>query len=174
MMANRCRRGETVDAPVFGTGPVQGAGSIPVGGTIPLQGEIGMRQKAKANVKTLMEERDRLLREMDALKNKIAGLELAISLIQKGGEQATGEPRQRGTTKATLLGLLREVGTTGLTATSAVEMAARRNITLERNTAASNLSRMKADKLVVYDGDKYRLPEFARPPITVVTGGAKA
>lgn len=126
------------------------------------------RAKASANVKTLIEERDRLLREMDALKNKIAGLELAISLIQKGGEQASmGQLVKHGGTKATLLELLREVGTTGLTSTSAVEMAARRGIKLERGTAASTLSRMKAETIVVYDNERYRLPEFSNRPATV-------
>lgn len=121
------------------------------------------RTKASANVKTLIEERDRLLREMDALKNKISGLELAISLIQKGGEPAsTGQSIQHGGTKSVLLQLLREVGTTGLTSSSAVEMASRRGMKLERGTAASTLSRMKADAIVVYDNDRYRLPEFSR------------
>jgi hypothetical protein len=124
---------------------------------------MAQRTKAKANVKTLIEERDKLLREMDALKNKIAGLELAITLIQRGGDQpSTGEAPRRGGTKNTLLDLLREAGTTGLNATSAVELAARRNIKLERGTTASTLSRMKSEELVVYDGERYRLPEFSR------------
>jgi hypothetical protein len=126
------------------------------------------RAKASANVKTLIEERDRLLREMDALKNKIAGLELAISLIQKGGQVSAGQSIQHGGTKGALVELLREVGTTGLTSTSAVEMATRRGMRLERGTAASTLSRMKAEEIVVYDGERYRLPEFSRGTVVPI------
>lgn len=129
-----------------------------------------MRQKAKENVKTLIEERDKLLREMDALKNKIAGLELAITLIQKGGEAVAnviGTAPPRGGTKTILLDLLRQAGTTGLNATSAVEMAARQGITLDRGTVASSLSRMKADQVVNYENERYRLPEFNRPGMTI-------
>jgi len=32
---------------------------------------------------------------------------------------------------------------------------------------------MKADNVVVYDGDKYRLTEYTRPGLVVVPGGAK-
>jgi hypothetical protein len=128
--------------------------------------------KVKANVKTLILERDRLLKEMEAIKNQITGLERAISLIEGDDESAVAAKRsRRGTAKSLLLDMLREVGTTGLNASSASEMASRRGAVLARGTAASNLSRMKADKLVVYDGERYRLPEFTRP--TVIQGGAK-
>jgi hypothetical protein len=123
--------------------------------------------KMKANVQRLVEERDKLLAQMTAIKNKIEGLELAIQLMEQEKGQTTiaeTDTSKRGQAKNILLDLLREVGTSGLNATSAVEMAERRGIKLERGTAASNLSRMKADNVVNYDGDRYRLPEFSRPP----------
>jgi hypothetical protein len=103
---------------------------------------------------------------MEAIKNQITGLELAISVIDRDDEaSSSGERAGRGTVKTLLLTLLREAGTTGLNATTAHEMAIRRGLKLARGTAASNLSRMKGDKVVVYDGERYRLPEFAKPSV---------
>lgn len=128
----------------------------------------------KESVKKLMDERDRILAEINALKHKASGIELAISLLQRedGESPVTGDTSKRGNAKALLIDLLREVGTTGLNATSAVQIAARRGITLNRGTAAATLSRMKADNAVVYDGESYKLPEFVRQAeLTVFTGG---
>ena len=40
-------------------------------------------------------------------------------------------------------------------------------MTLNRGSVASNLSRLSKDKAIVYDGDRYRLPEFAKGPVLV-------
>lgn len=133
------------------------------------------RPKMRESVQRLIDERTRLLIEIEALKNKIAGIELAISLLQQGDSDIAPEARdtsKRGNAKTLILDLLREVGTTGLNANTAVEIAARRGVVLQRGTAASNLSRLKADEIVIYDGDKYRLPEFTRQPgLAIVAGG---
>ena len=50
--------------------------------------------------------------------------------------------------KQTLTNLLREAGTTGLNATTAVEVAERRGVHLEKQSVSSTLSRMKAEGLV--------------------------
>src|SRR3712207_2936464 len=64
----------------------------------------------------LMEQRDRLLGEIEALRNKVAGLEMAFAMIDGDDTAVEQEParRGRGSAKATLLGLLHEMGTTGL------------------------------------------------------------
>jgi hypothetical protein len=128
----------------------------------------------KSKMKVLEEQRDALVAEMEALKNKIAGLELAMSLIS--GDAPLGD-KETGTTrvnvKGTLLDLLKQAGTTGLNAQSAVDIAQARGITLERGTISSLLSRFKRDEIVVYDGEKYKLKQFAqaveRPPIPHVS-----
>lgn len=128
--------------------------------------------KMKANVQRLIEQRNKLLTEIDALKNKVAGLEMAIGLLGND-EESQGQPLSalaRLNLKATILDLLKEAGTTGLNATSAVEIAARRGITLNRGSIASNLSRMVRDKAVTYDGNRYRLPEFTPGPVLVING----
>jgi hypothetical protein len=131
------------------------------------------RGKMKANVQRLLEERDRLLQQIEALKQTVGGLELAISLLEKeDNDQPHKGTSGRGKAKEVLLDLLKEVGTTGLNASSAVEIAARRGVKLARGTAASTLSRLKADGVVIHEHDRYRLVEFSRPkPVVNVTGG---
>jgi hypothetical protein len=128
------------------------------------------RTKMKAkDIQRLVEERDKLLDQMAALKHRIEGLELAMSLLEQDDENLSKQPRgERGKTKELLLSLLQEAGTSGLNAASAVEIAARRNISLPRGTAASTLSRLKADGVAVYDGERYRLAEFTRPKLATV------
>ena len=60
-----------------------------------------------------------------------------------------------------ILGMLEEVGTTGLNAASAVELANRRGQTIQGGSVSSTLSRFKKDGIVDYDGDRYRLPKYA-------------
>ena len=132
---------------------------------------------SKANMQKLVEHRNQLLAEMEALKNKIAGLELAISLLEsdketKGDNEST--PR-RSNVKTTILDLLKEVGTTGLNAATTVEIASRRGIDLDRGSVSSLLSRLKRDGVVEYDGNRYRLPEFVhttdQASVSMVVGG---
>ena len=125
--------------------------------------------KMQKSIQRLVDERDKLRRELAdftvAMSGRIAGIERAIALLQQDDDDPSspdGEKAGRGEAKGLLLDLLREVGTTGLNAAMAEEIAQHRGLVLKRGTAASNLSRLKADGVVVHDGDRYRLPEFAR------------
>jgi hypothetical protein len=109
------------------------------------------------DVKRLIEERDRLLREAEALDQKIEGLNLAISILEREDDQPDRRASGRGKTKELLVSLLKEAGANGLNANSAVAMAERKGITLARGTAASTLSRLKHNGVVIYDGERYRL-----------------
>lgn len=111
-------------------------------------------------------QRDRLLIEIEALRNKVAGLELALSLMgAESGQASEGreKPKETRGLRQTIADLLREAGTTGLNATSAVEVAQRRGIHLDRQSVASTLSWMKKDGEVAYNGDRYKLMQFALP-----------
>lgn len=120
-------------------------------------------RKVDMQRKAIEAQRDRLLAEIEALKNKVAGLELALSLL--GGDQKSEEAakpdRSRGGLRQVLTDLLREAGTTGLNAASAVEVAERRGMHLDKQSVSSTLSRMKAEGSVHYNGERYRLTQFA-------------
>ena len=122
-----------------------------------------MSKKADEAMKQrLLAERDRLLKQRDALDNQIAGLERGIALMDQDEKEIALVPQGRGRVKTLIIDLLREVGTTGLTATYAVELAKNRNIELSKESISSLLSRLKKDEVVTFDGDRYRLSEFSR------------
>jgi DNA-binding transcriptional ArsR family regulator len=118
----------------------------------------------KAEMKRrLIEQRDRLMTEIEALRNKVAGLEMAIALLDADEvpHGAQEERSGRSSAKSAVLDLLREVGTTGLNAAVACEIAERRGAKLDRGTVSSLLSRLKRDGIVIYEDDRYRLKEFS-------------
>ena len=119
---------------------------------------------AKDGMKALVDQRARLMVELEALRNKIAGLDMAISILQKGApvpkEGMTTVSRRTGV-KGFVLDLLRERGADGLNAAVAVEIASRRGVLMDRGSVSSLLSRLKQDEVVTYDDNMYRLREFA-------------
>lgn len=122
-------------------------------------------RKSSQMKQRLLAERDQLLREREALDNQISGLERAIALV--ANDSPTGSAltnTRRGAIKAMVLDLLDEAGTMGINAATAVEMANRRGMTLEKASVSSILSRFKADGVAIHGGDKYRLAKFAPKP----------
>lgn len=131
--------------------------------------------------KRLMQQRDQLLKQVEALNNRVAGLEMAIALIDSNDVPTEGSTFEaapkRVNVKTMVLDLLDEVGTTGLNAVTAVDIAKRRGIQLDKGSVSSLLSRLKKDDVVVYDNDKYRLKKFVQrpqPQMKVVNGGLGA
>lgn len=112
-----------------------------------------------ANVHRLMEIRSSLVVQLELLKAKIDGIDLALSIVKT--DEATLEQQRtpRGGVKAALLDLLQEVGDQGLNANTAVELALRKGVHLDRGSVSSILSRLKGDGAVEYDGNRYRLKE---------------
>jgi len=125
------------------------------------------RIRGRASVRRLIEERDRLLAQIDALRNQVAGLERAISLLDHEPREERAETGKPPQVKSIILSLLKEVGTTGLVLDTTMEMAERRGYKLNKGTVASTLSRLKKEGNVAYDGQRYRLPEFMRPTLAV-------
>ena len=114
----------------------------------------------------LIEQRDRFVNQMEALRNQVAGLELAIALLSEE------EPTQRRPVEAASGGesdnvsdllrvLLQDAGARGINARLAVELAARRGVDLNRSSVSSLLSRMKRDGKLSYQSKRYILKEFA-------------
>jgi hypothetical protein len=131
-------------------------------------------------VKALMRERDRLseqafrlFEQSEALRQKMEGVELSISIL-KGEQQQPQKTEGITNVKGILLDFAREAAGAGLNAKSAVVMAQKKGINLKRGTAASNLSRLKSNGLLVHDGEKYKLPEFTRSQLQLaVHAGGK-
>ena len=114
----------------------------------------------------LIQQRDQLLVEIEALRNKVIGLEMAIALFDGDSEVPALTPSTKRTAmKDTVLDLLNEVGTTGLNGLIAVEIAERRGTHLDRQSVSSLLSRLKADGICVYNGQRYKLKQFAGSPL---------
>lgn len=110
-------------------------------------------------MKMLEERLEQVRREMEKLKAQEA---LLLDMIREASGEPKVKPRApRSNVKQTVLALLESVGATGLNATTAVEMAARDGMSLERGTVSSLLSRLKNEGVVVYDGTVYRLKEHA-------------
>jgi hypothetical protein len=149
-----------------------------------LQGQTTMPIKIVSSpLKRLLREKQlldeqyfRLFEQSEAIRNKIEGLDLAISIIEKGDQQEPEKAKPPlSSIKALLLDLARDAGASGLNANIAVQMAEKKGIKLLRGTAASNLSRLKADKALVHDKNRYRLPEFTRPQLQLaVHSGGKS
>jgi hypothetical protein len=120
----------------------------------------------KAQLQKLHETLAGLEAEFEALKNKISGVRLAIDVLEGNEEDDTPDDSgraRRGAVKEALYDLLKEAGKTGLNAHSAVEIAKRRGIELDRGTVSSTLSRMKRDGAVDHDGERYRLKGTEQP-----------
>ena len=97
---------------------------------------------AKDNMKALIDQRDLLRAEMEALRNKIVGLDLAISILQQGASPVKGEPvsvSRRSGVKGYVLDLLKERGSAGLNAAICVELAQRRGVLMDRGSVSSLL-----------------------------------
>lgn len=98
--------------------------------------------------------------ELEKVKVELATLETLQRRANGEEVQQVRKRAPRSNVKNSLLTMLETAGAAGLNAAKAVEMATARGEHLERNTVSSLLSRLKADDVVSYDGNVYRLPKF--------------
>jgi hypothetical protein len=113
-------------------------------------------------MKQLHEERERLLAQMEALRNQIVGIDRAIAVME-GTEYKPPEGRQRErghNVKDTVLGLISTAGTIGLSVNQVLDNAKITGIKLDRGTVSSLLSRLKRENILDMKGGQY----FVRPP----------
>lgn len=120
----------------------------------------------KANMKLLFERREQYRLEFEAAK---ARLETIEGLIRQMSGEAVPDvvidvrPR-RGGLKEIILELCEEAGEAGLSTAEVVTIAKeKRGITLQPPSVSSTFSRFKADGVLMYDGQRYRLKKFAGP-----------
>lgn len=121
----------------------------------------------------LIEERDRLRSQIDALQNQLLGIERAIVLLEGGtlpsGGQASNKERARNV-KDTVLGLLAEAGDVGLSVTRVLEIAQARGVNVERASVSSLLSRLKREGVLDMNDGKYSVQKpVPREPRLVVS-----
>src|SRR5262245_23665439 len=102
-----------------------------------------MQAVFKSPSQALIDERNRLQAELDALQNKIRGLDLAIALITEEATKHNDSQLRAKGISATLRTLLLEKGEAGLTPQMAVDLAAARGQALSKASVSSLLSRMK-------------------------------
>lgn len=101
------------------------------------------------------------------IDGRIEGLREALHL-QNGSPNApvhTEERirKRRGNLKETVLSLAQEVADNGMSADECVSLAEGKGINLVRGSVSSLLSRLKADGVLFFDGQRYRLKEYAGP-----------
>jgi hypothetical protein len=122
-----------------------------------------------ANLKLLNERRDQLRAEIEARKARLDEVENLIRMLNGEAAHEPPEARQarkprRGDLKETVLALYERAGENGLSTSECVATAVvEHGLVLQPASVSSLLSRLKADGVLMYDGDKYRLKRFAGP-----------
>jgi hypothetical protein len=123
----------------------------------------------QANMKHLMDRRDQLRAEFAAVRARLDEVENLIR-VMTGDPVPSSAPTKarRGDLKEIVLGLYDQAAETGLSAAECVAAAQeKRGVTLQAASVSSLLSRLKADGVLMYDGDRYRLKKFAGPRSSV-------
>lgn len=134
---------------------------------------------ARANLRLLEDRRNQLRTELGAVKARLDEVE---SLIRAMGGESAIEPAatpsavapsrtRRGDLNNIVLSLCEQAGGAGLSSAECVEKASKAGTALKPASVSSLLSRLKADGVLMYDGERYRLKRFAGPR-NAVTGRA--
>ena len=119
---------------------------------------------AATAVKSLRQERERLLREIDALRNKVAGIDLALELISAAPPRVAPSSRSKVRVTPLILDLLGAAGAEGLSARNLVERAAERGLALKRGSVNTLLNRMTKSGTTLREQGRYRLAGMKTPP----------
>jgi hypothetical protein len=130
--------------------------------------------KPRADMQRLEELRERLLadiaaqeRTLYALQNKLSGVDAAIAAMKGTALPSDHAPsRQRNVTR-TVMEIIEESGTKGVTAAEVVERAAAKGKTLDRASVSSLLSRNKRDGFLTFDGERYHAASTQGPQPTL-------
>ncbi len=123
-----------------------------------------MSPASKPELTRLLDHKSELVAKMEAMRNKIAGLDLAIGLLAGSvGSSPMASSRTSGVTE-TLINMLEQTGEEGLNAQTATELALRRGLHLRRQSLSSLLSRLKRQGTVVYEDGRYKLAKFKGVP----------
>jgi len=130
-------------------------------------------------MKAIEEEIARVTQQRDALTHHIDGLKRALSLIKKDATILNADlnhndsslsanverktRQRRGGLKTTVLDIVTNQAEKGTTVNECVTIAAESGTSLDRASVSSLLSRLKKDDVLFYDGERYRLKQYAGP-----------
>ena len=112
---------------------------------------------APTALRQLISERNKLQAEIEALRNKVEGLEIAIKLISDDTPQTSFASEGRPRVSETIVDLLRTAGENGLKPREAIELAERNGKHLNRGSVYSLLNRMERTGIVVHENARYKL-----------------
>ncbi len=128
-----------------------------------------------ASLRLLEDRRNQLRAELGTVKARLDEVE---SLLRVMGGEGMPEPSvtapgrtKRGDLNNIVLSLCEQAGEAGLSSAECVEKASKAGTALKPASVSSLLSRLKADGVLMYDGERYRLKRFAGPR-NAVMGGA--
>jgi CRP-like cAMP-binding protein len=123
-----------------------------------------MGRKMRADLQKLMERRSQLVTQIKEFQDRLAELNLAISMVTGESEEPTAEPpRRRRHVKTTVMEVISGSGQTGVTAAEIVEYARSRGKELDRPSVSSLLSKLKADGILTFDGERYFQTSSSNP-----------
>lgn len=117
----------------------------------------------KADMQKLLERRAFLITQMKELRDRLAELDLTIALLRGEAEPGSTPPtetadapaRRRKNVKRTVMTLVDEAGTLGVTSDDIVERARERGYDFDRASVSSLLSKFKGAGALVFDGERY-------------------
>jgi hypothetical protein len=112
---------------------------------------------ASTALRQLISERDKLEAEIEALRHKVEGLEIAIRLVSDELSPTPSASESRPGVSNTLVSLLRTAGENGLKPLEAIEIAERDGKHLNRGSVYSLLNRMQRVGIVAHENARYYL-----------------
>jgi hypothetical protein len=122
-------------------------------------------------VQQLIGERQNLKAQMEALRNQIEGLEIAIQLISKVTTPSAEPDRARARVSETIVSILADSREVGLRPKDIIDRAMEIGISLNRGSVYALLNRMERTETITRQDGRYKLA--SSPPERGDTGAGR-